>query len=743
MRGLKISFLVTIILSLILSDILIISDQELIEKNSDSFTSETFINKLVSSGPILIYNDGELVARNFPGNGTFEDPFRIENFSIIPRQYGILISGVEHYFIIQNCLIGSPWLVGISIQNTFSGYGNISNNGVYGYDEPSDGICLQNCQGITVTSNTFSKNYNGIRIKNSSNCSIINNKCLNNRNAGILAEADSSDCFYENNLVQKNVKFGILFSQSGGSFVYNNILLDNSLIINENTLEGYLKYEILGNTFNSKNITYLKNLNNFVFNDTSCRNLFLINCTQVFIENLVIKDNSIGIFSYESSNCTYQNNLFSYNTLNGLKLINSNFTVILSNTFSSNYRSFSLTNSYYILLKENNFNWQGIYFEEIDSTIIETITVENNKIDGSNLSYFYKEHNLSLNEPEYGQLIFYNCSNVTISDQIIQHKENVISIIESMNFIIKNCTIDYSDFGMIMDRSQNITIHDCKLRSNYYGILASDCSIININNITFFGLVSALDIRNSNDTKISFCNIGSCGYGLYLEQNSNIYISNSVLADCRDYSLYLCDISNCYLTYLDINNSDNGIYMKTTNLCYISNCDIKNIYSDGIYIFESNRVNVMWSNISLNSYGIKVKNSSYGIYKYNSFFQNRLYGISFDVNSNHNLIYHNVFKDNRLDDETGLLSQAWDDGYNNTFYDTETYEGNWWSNIRGSTYIIAGSSSSIDVFPLNPFIITPSNNQTEKTSFSLILFLILIIPLRLIFYSNDKRRKNN
>lgn len=736
-----ISLLLIILLFYSISNISITPSQDLFKENIVPLTSNSFTKNSIISEPILIYNDGELVNHNFPGNGTFEDPFRIENLIIDAWQYGILISGVEHYFVIQNCQIYYAWLVGISIQNTFSGYGNITSNEVFGYDELSDGISLQNCQGITVKDNTLTDHSDGIKIKTSSNCSIVNNRCNNNKNAGIHVETDSSDCFIENNLIQNNDEYGLLFDQSGGSFVYNNTLQDNSLIINENSLEGYLNYELQGNIFNNRKIIYLKNLNNLVFNDTSCRNLFLINCSKIFISNLDIRDNLMGIFSYNSNNCTFQNNLFRYNTISGLKLINSNYTNIVSNTFSSNHRCFSLTNSYYILIKENSFNWQGIYLEEIDSTIIETITIENNTIDGSKLSYFYNENNLSLNESEYGQLIFYNCSDVTVSNQIMQHKENTISVIESKNFVIKNCIIDFSEGGVTLSNSQNITVKDCKLNSNNYGISVIECSMVSIGNITVLdNLNFGIEIRKSNETTISYCNVYSCGNGLSLESDTDVSFSNSKIVDCRYNNLFLNDISNCYLNYLDINNSDYGIYVASSNLFYIAYCSIQNAFYDGISIHDSDCINVMWSNISLNSYGIKSKSSSYGIYKSNAFFRNKFYGISFDTTSDHNVIYQNVFKDNRLVNETNLLSQAWDDGYNNTFYDVKTYVGNWWSNIKKSTYNIAGSSGSVDVFPLNPFIITQSNNHSDESSFSLIggFFLLLLLA-----YSLKKKRENH
>ncbi|MHA1200079.1 MAG: right-handed parallel beta-helix repeat-containing protein [Candidatus Heimdallarchaeaceae archaeon] len=742
MRRPIIPLFIILLLSLSLSYSSMISQQETLEKQSISSTSDTFVKKLISSDPILIYNDGQLVAYGLPGNGTKEDPYRIENLSIFnTRHYGILISGAKHYFVIQNCGVVGAWSVGISIQNTFSGYGNISNNAVEGYETQGDGINLQNCKGITVSGNTVTENVNGISIKDSSNCSIVNNRCNRNLNAGIHVEADSSDCFFENNRIQSNNEFGLLFSQSGGSLVYNNTLLDNSLVINENTLDAYLNYEIIGNTFDGKKIEYLKNLNNIVFNDTSCRNLFLINCTKILVEDLNIRDNSIGVFSYESNNCTYQNNLIRYNTEIGLNLINSNFTNIISNTFSSNSRGFVFSNSYHILVLNNSFNWEGIHFQEIERDILDTMILENNTIDGLKLGFFYKEQFITISESEYGQLVLVNCSNIAISNLTLEHLENTITVVDSIGLVIENCSIKFSEGGITIDSSQNVIIQDCNLKYNNYGIQIFECSKTAISNVTFLeNLAFGIDVRGSNETTISSCNIYSSRTGLYLKSNADISISNSVVANCRDYNLILNDIRNCYLTHLDINNSEYGIFIKESNLCYIAYSNVTYATFDGIYMLDSNRINVMWSNISLNTYGINSKGSSYGVYKYNTFFQNRLHAISFYVNSAHNVIHHNVFNDNRVTDETGRLSQAWDDGYNNTFYDVSTYVGNWWSNIKGSTYYIAGSAGSVDVFPLNPFIITHINTHTEESSSAEIVILVTFVPVIFTIIQRRKRR---
>ena len=158
--------------------------------------------------------------------------------------------------------------------------------------------------------------------------------------------------------------------------------------------------------------------------------------------------------------------------------------------------------------------------------------------------------------------------------------------------------------------------------------------------------------------------------------------------------------------------------------CLVSNSIILNATFDGILIDTCTEIDVKWCNISFCFNGIKVKESSYGEYVHNYIGYHRVYGIFFDVQTSHNLIYGNTFDNNQLNDHTGRLSYAWDDGYNNTFYDIDTYTGNWWSNIDSYAYFIAGYANSVDIFPLNPVETSTPNGGTNESTYALLLFII-------------------
>jgi len=74
----------------------------------------------IPSSPIIITSDSGF--SGFPGDGSENNPFRIENYEIITnQQYAIHITDTTKYFVIKNCFIkSSNWqddYRGISIEN--------------------------------------------------------------------------------------------------------------------------------------------------------------------------------------------------------------------------------------------------------------------------------------------------------------------------------------------------------------------------------------------------------------------------------------------------------------------------------------------------------------------------------------------------------------------------------------------------------------------------------------------------
>ncbi len=187
-----------------------------------------------------------------------------------------------------------------------------------------------------------------------------------------------------------------------------------------------------------------------------------------------------------------------------------------------------------------------------------------------------------------------------------------------------------------------------------------------------------------------------------------------------------------------------GIHISdTTKYFTIRNCNVNTNYS-GIYIDDvtDGTATVINNICNNNNIGISLENSDFCVITYNLLEENKHFGVFLDPDSDDSIIHHNNFVANNLGCVFGITSQACDHGTTNTWYDTETLEGNYWDNWSGTgSYSIGGEAGASDPFPqnelLNPPITEPSNN-TDVQILVLILSLA-IVPLSII---TRKRVKN-
>ena len=83
----------------------------------------------IERGPISITSDFQLNNSGFPGNGTIDDPIRIEGYNITSSSGTLIsISDTTYYFRIANCLINGMSTAGDGISFSNVIHGSIDNN---------------------------------------------------------------------------------------------------------------------------------------------------------------------------------------------------------------------------------------------------------------------------------------------------------------------------------------------------------------------------------------------------------------------------------------------------------------------------------------------------------------------------------------------------------------------------------------------------------------------------------------
>ncbi len=306
-NGMKRTFLNILVVFLVSSAILYFSPSTYTVSSLD-FSSLSF-SFLLPHEPIVIESDEDFLDYGFPGTGTTEDPFIIENLNITTSEEdGIRINSTSKHFIIRNCYIDS------------------CENGI--------GIRFVSPGTTSVINNTcFNNSWHGIFMYLTDNALIANNTCAHNDRLGIFLNT-CNNSIIKGNVLFDNFRGGLVMQDSLHPIIENNYIYDNHFYGGIRLLHTN-NAEIRNNTFQFHyyNIQLVLS-NNSIFAD----NLFI---TGVFSIIIVDSDtstifsnnfthNHAGIYFLRSLNCAVINNSF-YDNVCGMRISNSN-----SSTFSYN-----------------------------------------------------------------------------------------------------------------------------------------------------------------------------------------------------------------------------------------------------------------------------------------------------------------------------------------------------------------------------------------------------------------------
>ena len=276
--------------------------------------------------------------------------------------------------------------------------------------------------------------------------------------------------------------------------------------------------------------------------------------------------------------------------------------------------------------------------------------------------------------------------------------------IEEDPFLIEgyNITASSSTGIFITGTTKYFTIRNCYIETISLGI--------NIDSVAD-GTVTVF-----NNT----CNQNSLvGISLYAARNSSI-INNT------------CNYNDLY-----------GIMLISSGDSTIANNTCENNDQYGIYLYASGDSTIANNTCYNNGIdGIELSNSDGCFIIFNLLQENGVYGVAMTYGSDNNTIHHNTFVDNNDDPYGG--SQAGDSGISNTWYDTDTFEGNYWDDWSGTgNYSIDGTAGSFDPYPLDEYGNPPIISEFSSNIIVLILvfvFSLVIIPLSLITRKKLKNR---
>ena len=436
-----------------------------------------------------------------------------------------------------------------------------------------------------------------------------------------------------------------------------------------------------------------------------------LNANNCIIKNNIIYDNKYGIIINGDSNT----NLFQ-NTIESNQFINNEHGLHL---FYS--KKNDITNN---IFKNCSLNINGDHPSHFYHKI------QHNQINDLPLYYATNSTSLTLNGiiQSYGEIILINCSNVHISEMNITKTSTAIELAFCNQITIENNTVSHSQTGLYDYQSSYNKLNNNRFSNN-----------------TETGIV--LHQTNNHQIKTNIFQHNFDGIRNEFSTENNI-IENDILNNNNN-GIYLRNTSKTTLSKNLIRSNSGGIYAYTTTDESIYHNTISSNTGNGLLINNGLNNSISSNNINNNSLnGIQLKKETKeSTITNNSIGRNAHYGIYITDASNHNQIYHNFFRLNGHQIETG--ANAYDECINNWDQDypthwqnweyrfSEEYGGNYWQdhnkidnhngpsqnnqgsdNIIDQSYKITGGNN-IDHYPILPIgktIYVDKNGQADYTS---------------------------
>ncbi len=311
-----------------------------------------------SDEPILILSDEDFLKYNFPGIGTVDDPYLLENLEMTDqgkyRTTAIYIRNTTKHFIIQNCII-SNFARGIYILNVADNTAQILNNHIDTDDIISGSLSVYDCDSILISNNTIVDSYTAIYMIECDYSEISQNTLYHNRLGIDIYTSYGVDvllnnCSYNINgiTLHSSNSINILNNIFNSNFVWWDLEPDPTSLGNGITIYSGSNLQILNNSFseNSRYGIYAANLqwSTISFNNISYNRLAI--------------DHGYGISLDQSHNNSITYNLIEENRKYGIYFYQSRANIVHHNAFIQN--GDSVTKNAYSYSYCNN-TWFDVY----------------------------------------------------------------------------------------------------------------------------------------------------------------------------------------------------------------------------------------------------------------------------------------------------------------------------------------------------------------------------------------------
>ena len=402
------------------------------------------------------------------------------NISGFTLNYAIRGIYIESNFntINDNKLYG--FMSSIYLKNSF--YNKINNNIIS--DNLLEGLYLDNSNNNTIVNNYFYKNDGyGILLEFSINNLIKGNNFSYNDAvySGAIVLTNSPNNFIIDNIISNNWA-GIHLLSSSFCFLRNNIMVSNhyNLGVFGDIFKNYIQDIDVSNTIDEKPVYFWYDIDDAeVPSDVGY--IALINCTNINVNNLTLKNNYQGILLVDTyysiiidNNISGGGSVWGFGGGAGIDFYFSGNNTIKRNSF---HGGVGIKNSNYNSIIDNNFLAIGTGIGGGSNNLIEGNYISSQYGISSVSNSMIKNNNITNNQ--YG---IYRCNDCSIFRNNIKNNHNGIQI--GNDLIIEDNNISYNEkYGIRIDSDNHIIGNT--ISKNERGVEFGFYNIFKQNNVTF------------------------------------------------------------------------------------------------------------------------------------------------------------------------------------------------------------------------------------------------------------------
>jgi parallel beta-helix repeat protein len=529
---------------------------------------------------------------------------------------------------------------------------------------------VQNC---TIQGNV------GIRI-NKTRESLISG-CRIEALQGVLIE-DSSQNIVENNTFSAD-GFGVVLTRSEG----NELSMNNISGIYVSGLD----------VSNSRRNNLTRNIMTGGKIGISLRGAEHCNVT----ENVCSKNERAGIYGDKDSLNIVAGNELSGNG-NGILLSGSSGNRLESNSISQNTYGISLRGSTENILRENslqenNYNLRVETGEGTDSASSHDFYVqdidETNLVDNKSICYLVGKSNLTV-PSDCGFLGLISCRDVAARNLTIHNSSTGVLLVNSTNCRIQESSVSRAENGFSLLDSKACTIRGCSVRDCTIGFAAKGSTGLQfVNNLARNCTAEGFRADNALSLLLLKCRSEDSNNGIALHGSRLCRIQNCSTNLNTENGILLTSSQGCSILGNAALSNDRGILLTGSNACaleannmslnkrdgismeQLSDADLlSNIATgngQGIFIQSSKKLRITGNSLLRNSrFGLRMSSTTGCNITENDISNNQISGVNL-VDCSNNLLYHNIFADNSIQNAADNGQNQWDDG--------PISGGNYWS----------------------------------------------------------------